>query len=103
LLGCLGIPLFWLIYDGGLRCQESLTAPHGHHARAAQGYTEVELKRGHLSVRSLEVYIAENRESAKRKVARLRAPRQQRTVDTRDRIPPAAVPPSSASSAPPES
>jgi len=38
-------------------------------ARAAQGYTEVELKRfsGHLSSRSLEVYIAHNREAAKRK------------------------------------
>ncbi len=38
-------------------------------ARAAQGYTEVELKRfsGHLSLRSLEVYIAHNREAAKRK------------------------------------
>ncbi len=38
-------------------------------ARAAKGYTEVELKRfsGHSSLRSLEVYIAHNRESAKRK------------------------------------
>jgi integrase len=38
-------------------------------ARAAQGYTEIELKRfsGHLSLRSLEVYIAHNREAAKRK------------------------------------
>ncbi len=38
-------------------------------ARAAQGYTEVELERfsGHLSLRSLEVYIAHNREAAKRK------------------------------------
>jgi len=38
-------------------------------ARAAQGYTEVELNRfsGHLSLRSLEVYIAHNREAAKRK------------------------------------
>jgi len=38
-------------------------------ARAAQGYTEVELKRfsGHQSLRSLEVYIAHNREAAKRK------------------------------------
>jgi len=38
-------------------------------ARAARGYTEVELKRfsGHSSLRSLEVYIAHNRESAKRK------------------------------------
>lgn len=37
--------------------------------RAAQGYTEVELKRfsGHLSLRSLEGYIAHNREAAKRK------------------------------------
>jgi len=37
-------------------------------ARAARGYTEVELKRfsGHSSLRSLEVYIAHNRESAKR-------------------------------------
>ncbi len=37
--------------------------------RAAQGYTEVELKRfsGHMSLRSLEVYIAHNREAAKRK------------------------------------
>jgi len=37
-------------------------------ARAASGYTEVELKRfsGHLSLRSLEVYIAYNREAAKR-------------------------------------
>jgi hypothetical protein len=36
---------------------------------AAQGYTEVELKRfsGHQSLRSLEVYIAYNREAAKRK------------------------------------
>jgi hypothetical protein len=33
------------------------------------GYSEVELKRfsGHLSIRSLEVYIAHNREAAKRK------------------------------------
>jgi len=38
-------------------------------ACAAKGYTEVELKRfsGHSSLRSLEVYIAHNRESAKRK------------------------------------
>lgn len=38
-------------------------------ARAARGYTEVELKRfsGHRSLRSLEVYIADNREAAKRK------------------------------------
>ena len=38
-------------------------------ARAAQGYSEVELKRfsGHQSLRSLEVYIAHNREAAKRK------------------------------------
>ena len=38
-------------------------------ARAAKGYTEVELKRfsGHTSLRSLEVYIADNREAAKRK------------------------------------
>jgi len=37
-------------------------------ARAAKGYTEVELKRfsGHASLRSLEVYIAHNREAAKR-------------------------------------
>jgi len=37
--------------------------------RAAKGYTEVELKRfsGHSSLRSLEIYIAHNRESAKRK------------------------------------
>jgi len=37
-------------------------------ARAARGYTEVELKRfsGHSSLRSLEVYIAHNREAAKR-------------------------------------
>jgi len=37
--------------------------------RAAQGYSEVELKRfsGHQSLRSLEVYIADNREAAKRK------------------------------------
>ena len=36
-------------------------------ARAARGYTEVELKRfsGHTSLRSLEVYIAHNREAAK--------------------------------------
>jgi len=38
-------------------------------ARAAKGYTEVELKRfsGHTSLRSLEVYIAHNREAAKQK------------------------------------
>ena len=38
-------------------------------ARAAHGYSEAELKRfcGHLSLRSLEVYIAHNREAAKRK------------------------------------
>jgi len=38
-------------------------------ARAARGYTEVELKRfsGHTSLRSLERYIADNREAAKRK------------------------------------
>jgi integrase len=38
-------------------------------ARAARGYTEVELKRfsGHRSLRSLERYIADNREAAKRK------------------------------------
>lgn len=38
-------------------------------ARAAKGYTEVELKwfSGHRSVRSLEVYIAYNHEAAKRK------------------------------------
>jgi integrase len=38
-------------------------------ARAARGYSEVELKRfsGHLSLRSLEVYIVHNREAAKRK------------------------------------
>lgn len=37
--------------------------------RAARGYTEVELKRfsGHTSLRSLERYIADNREAAKRK------------------------------------
>ena len=37
--------------------------------RAAHGYTEVELKRfsGHQSLRSLEGYIAHNREAAKRK------------------------------------
>lgn len=38
-------------------------------ARAAKGYTEAELKRfsGHASLRSLEVYIAYNREAAKHK------------------------------------
>jgi integrase len=38
-------------------------------ARAAQGYNEIELKRfsGHRSLRSLEAYIAHNREAAKRK------------------------------------
>ena len=38
-------------------------------ARAAQGYNEIELKRfsGHQSLRSLEVYVAHNREAAKRK------------------------------------
>lgn len=38
-------------------------------ARAARGYTEIELKRfsGHASLRSLEGYIAANREAAKRK------------------------------------
>jgi len=38
-------------------------------ARAAKGYTEVELKRfsGHTSLRSLEVYVAHNREAAKHK------------------------------------
>lgn len=38
-------------------------------ARAARGYTELELKRfsGHSSVRSLEIYIAYNHEAAKRK------------------------------------
>jgi integrase/recombinase XerC/integrase/recombinase XerD len=38
-------------------------------ARAAKGYTAVELKRfsGHTSLRSLEGYIAHNREAAKRK------------------------------------
>jgi hypothetical protein len=38
-------------------------------ARAAKGYTVVELKRfsGHTSLRSLEQYIAHNREAAKRK------------------------------------
>jgi hypothetical protein len=38
-------------------------------ARAAHGYNEIELKRfsGHLSLRSLEVYIAHNREAARRK------------------------------------
>jgi integrase len=38
-------------------------------ARAAQGYNEIELKRfsGHLSLLSLEVYIAHNGEAAKRK------------------------------------
>ena len=38
-------------------------------ARAAQGYNEIELKRfsGHQSLRSVEVYIAHNREAAKRK------------------------------------
>jgi hypothetical protein len=38
-------------------------------ALQAHGYTEVELKRfsGHQSLRSLEVYIAHNREAAKRK------------------------------------
>jgi len=43
--------------------------PHAISARAAHGYSEVELKRfsGHLSVRSPEVYIAHNREAAKRK------------------------------------
>jgi len=37
-------------------------------ARAAHGYSEIELKRfsGHLSLRSLEVYFAHNREAAKR-------------------------------------
>jgi integrase len=37
--------------------------------RAAHGYTEMDLKRfsGHSSSRSLEIYIAPNRESAKRK------------------------------------
>jgi hypothetical protein len=42
-------------------------------ARAAHGYSNVELKRfsGHLSLRSLEVYIAHNREAANRK-ARIR-------------------------------
>ncbi len=37
--------------------------------RAAHGYTEVDLKRfsGHTSLRSLERYIADNREAAKRK------------------------------------
>ena len=45
-------------------------------ARAAQGYNEIELKRfgGHLSLRSLEVYIAHNREAAKRKARELGAP-----------------------------
>ncbi len=38
-------------------------------ARAAHGYSEVELKgfSGHLSLRSLEVYLAHTREAAKRK------------------------------------
>jgi len=38
-------------------------------ARAARGYTEVELKRfsGHTSLRGLERYIADHREAAKRK------------------------------------
>jgi hypothetical protein len=38
-------------------------------ARAAHGYNEIELKRfsGYLSLRSLEVYIAHNREAAKSK------------------------------------
>ena len=38
-------------------------------ARAAHGYNEIELKgfSGHLSLRSLEVYIAHNREAAKSK------------------------------------
>jgi hypothetical protein len=38
-------------------------------ARAAHGYNEIELKRfsGHLPLRSLEVYIAHNREAAKSK------------------------------------
>jgi len=38
-------------------------------ARAAKGYTDVELKRfsGHTSLRSLDVYIAHNREAAKHK------------------------------------
>ncbi len=38
-------------------------------ARAARGYTEVELKQfsGHTSLRSLEGYIASNREAARRK------------------------------------
>nr|MDQ2904226.1 site-specific integrase [Chloroflexota bacterium] len=37
--------------------------------RAAHDYTEVDLKRfsGHTSLRSLERYIADNREAAKRK------------------------------------
>ena len=37
--------------------------------RAAHGYTEIDLKRfsGHTSLRSLERYIADNREAAKRK------------------------------------
>src|SRR6266487_4022230 len=37
--------------------------------RAARSYTEVDLKRfsGHQSLRSLERYIADNREAAKRK------------------------------------
>jgi hypothetical protein len=41
----------------------------GVHARAADAYTDVDLKRfsGHRSLRSLERYIAESREAAKRK------------------------------------
>ena len=50
-------------------------------ARAANGYTEVDLKRfsGHTSLRSLEVYIAHNREAAKRK-----AREWERRQDARD-------------------
>jgi integrase len=116
--------LFFLIYDGGLRCQEALAINLEDidwaersiriHARGRSctrdvllptrvtlprrlsgsgrsprqpgtctsfaiqpaapvppkaGYSEVELKRfsGHVSLRSLEIYIAHNREAAKRK------------------------------------
>jgi integrase/recombinase XerC len=53
-------------------------------ARAAKGYTEAELKRfsGHASLRSLEVYIAHNREAAKHK-ARVGASHQRGWVSTR--------------------
>ena len=62
------LPFSGLIQGKGDRPREMFFS-RAVSVRAAHEYTEVDLKRfsGHTSLRSLERYIADNREAAKRK------------------------------------